>query len=182
MQPGLVQASHMITVKVPKHNEQPVLFQPWSFGGQARNQVLTGLLPSWLHLLSAFLTSCSGKWKTVASSRALFLVGALLLCLFVVIKDLFIWEVGAIIEPIGFVLCKQRELQQPLRPPSPSCWAAMELSPWSAFSKGRLLQGPGGTHKTWTYLLAWQAWSAVGFLTLVMHFPAGLFPHTEPLP
>lgn len=64
MQPGLVQASRMITVKVPKHNEQPVLFQPWSFGGQARNQVLTGLLPSWLHLLRAFLTSRSGKWKT----------------------------------------------------------------------------------------------------------------------
>lgn len=145
MQAGLVQASHMITVKVPKHNEQPVLFQPWSFGGQARNQVLTGLPPSWLHLSRAFLTSLSGKWKTVASSRALFLVGALLLCLFAVIKDLFIWEVEAIGEPIGFVLCKQREPQQPLHPPSPLYWAAMELSPWSVFSKGRL---PGGTRKT----------------------------------
>lgn len=44
MQTCLVQASHMITVKVPKHSEQRVLFQPWSFGGQAKNQVLTGLL------------------------------------------------------------------------------------------------------------------------------------------
>lgn len=148
IQTGRVQASHMITVKVPKHNKQPVLFQPWSFGGQARNEVLTGLPPSWLHLSCAFLTSLSGKWKTVASSRAFFLAGALLLCLFPVIKDLFIWEVGAVSEPIGFVLCKQRELQQPLHPHTPLCWAAMELSPWSAFLERRLLQGPGSTHKT----------------------------------
>lgn len=39
-------------------------------------------------------------------------------CLLLLFICLFIWEVGTASEPVGCALCKQKEPQQPLRPPS----------------------------------------------------------------
>lgn len=101
---------------------QPVLFQPQAFGEEAGNQVLTGLALSWLFLTCVFIPCLLGEWKAFLCMLLLqaglvrFQLGH---CWCACSLLLFIWGVGTASEPTGCALCKQKEPQQLLRPPSP---------------------------------------------------------------